>query len=152
NGHRVCNDPIDVVTGRVYTLPVVDLDLPDPLPLVFTRTYSSAAAHRDVGLGFGWSCSWSWEIDVSRRALRVWTEEGSPVDFPQIEVGCEHIGPWGWALRRERERFVLDTDEGTLRVFAAVDDAARRWRLIEIRDRNNNRIELTYDEEGRLSE
>src|SRR5215468_4723507 len=33
-----------------------------------------------------------------------------------------------------------------------MDESARRWRLIEIHDRNGNRIELTYDEEGRLCE
>jgi len=35
---------------------------------------------------------------------------------------------------------------------AAADEHARRWVLVEIRDRNDNRIELTYDEEGRLVE
>ena len=29
--------PVDVVTGRAYTLPAVDLALPGPLPLVFAR-------------------------------------------------------------------------------------------------------------------
>src|SRR5215468_6940589 len=33
-----------------------------------------------------------------------------------------------------------------------MDESARRWKLIEIRDRNGNRIELTYDEQGRLCE
>jgi RHS repeat-associated protein len=144
--------PVDVVTGRAYTLPAVDLELPGPLPLVFARMYSSTAASRDVGLGFGWIHSWGWEIEQRRRALVVWSDEGTSTEFPPLEVGAEHVGPWGWSLRRERERLVLDTGNGARKVFAATDEAARRWRLIEIRDRNDNRIELTYDEEGRLCE
>jgi len=152
DGQCAGGHPVDVVTGRAYTLPAIDLELPGPLPLVLARVYSTTAAARDVGLGFGWSCSWSWEIEVKRRALVVWSDEGISVDFPMIEVGAEHVGAWGWALRRERERFVLDGGDGVRRVFAAVDEEARRWKLIEIRDRNDNRIELTYDERGLLCE
>jgi RHS repeat-associated protein len=144
--------PVDVITGRAYTLPAVELELPGPLPLVFARVYSTTAAQRDVGLGFGWSHTWSWEIEVKRRALVVWSDEGVAVDFARVEVGAEVMGPWGWVLRRERERFVLDKGDGVSRVFAAVDEAGARWRLIELRDRNGNRIELTYDAEGRLAE
>jgi RHS repeat-associated protein len=149
-----CKDghPVDVVTGRAYTLPAVELELPGPLPLVFARVYSTTARERDVGLGFGWACSWSWEIEVRRRALVVWSDEGIATEFPVLDVGAEHVGPWGWTLRRERERFVLDKGDGLRRVFAAADESARRWQLIDLRDRNENRIELTYDEDGRLRE
>ncbi|WP_437617255.1 DUF6531 domain-containing protein [Sorangium sp. So ce834] len=37
-------DPIDVITGRVFTAPVVDLDLPGPLPLEFAHSYSTGGA------------------------------------------------------------------------------------------------------------
>src|SRR5262249_20802217 len=50
-GHCQDGHPVDVITGRAYTLPDVVLELPGPLPLVLARTYSTAAAHRDVGLG-----------------------------------------------------------------------------------------------------
>jgi RHS repeat-associated protein len=144
--------PVDVVTGRVFTLPAIDLELPGPLPLVFGRIYSSSARERDVGLGFGWVHPWGWEIEPRYRALVVWSDEGTATEFPQLEVGAEHVGPWGWALRRERDRLVLDTGDGVRRVFAALDERARRWKLIELRDRNDNRIELTYDDDGHLSE
>jgi RHS repeat-associated protein len=152
DGQCADGHPVDVITGRAYTLPAVELELPGPLPLVFARAYSTTAAQRDVGLGFGWSHTWSWEIEVKRRALVVWSDEGVAVDFAPVEIGAEVMGPWGWVLRRERERFVLDKGDGVSRVFAAVDEAGTRWKLIELRDRNGNRIELTYDAEGRLAE
>src|SRR3954463_7859000 len=36
--------PVDVVTGRAFTHPIVDLALPGPLPLSFKRMYSSKAS------------------------------------------------------------------------------------------------------------
>jgi RHS repeat-associated protein len=152
DGQCADGHPVDVITGRAYTLPAVELELPGPLPLVFARVYSTTAAQRDVGLGFGWAHTWNWEIEVKRRGLVVWSDEGIAVDFARVEIGAEVIGPWGWLLRRERERFVLDKGDGILRVLAAVDDAGARWKLIELRDRNANKIELTYDAEGRLAE
>src|SRR5205823_4518012 len=85
-------------------------------------------------------------------AIVVWSDEGIATDFPKLDAGTEHIGAWGWTLRRERERFVLDMGDGVRRLFAATDEEARRWKLIEIRDRNENRIELSYDDAGRLCE
>ncbi|WP_437647084.1 DUF6531 domain-containing protein [Sorangium sp. So ce362] len=43
-GGTHAGDPIDPVTGRVYTVPAVDLALPGPLPLVIKRTYSSTGS------------------------------------------------------------------------------------------------------------
>ena len=93
--------PVDVVTGRAFTHPLVDLSLPGPLPLVLKRMYSSKAAQRDVGLGFGWAHTFGWEVEVGRRQITVWNEQGTAVDFPMIPVGGETLGPWGWVLRRE---------------------------------------------------
>jgi RHS repeat-associated protein len=151
-GQRCTKDPVDVVTGRAYTFPAVDLELPGPLPLLFARVHSSTASERDTGLGFGWAHTWGWEIEVQRRGIVVWSDEGIATDFPLLHAGAEHLGPWGWVLRRERERFVLDRGDGVFRTFAAADESARKWKLIELRDRNENRIELTYDDGGRLCE
>jgi RHS repeat-associated protein len=145
DGQCAGGHPVDVVTGRAYTLPAVDLELPGPLPLVFARVYSSAAVERDVGLGHGWAHTFGWEIEVQRRALVVWSDEGIAVDFPALAIGTEAIGPRGWLLRREAEGFVLDTGDGLRRTFAAADEHGQRFRLTAILDRNENRIALTYD-------
>jgi RHS repeat-associated protein len=137
--------PVDVVTGRAYTLPLVDLELPGPLALRFARTYSTAAAERDVGLGHGWAHSWGWEIEVRRRAIVVWSDEGIAVDFPELAIGAEVIGSWGWLLRREAEGFVLDTGDGLRLTFSSAAEKVGRFRLSAITDRNDNRIALTYD-------
>ncbi|WP_437573898.1 RHS repeat-associated core domain-containing protein [Sorangium sp. So ce887] len=141
-------DPVDVVTGRVFTIPAVDLDLPGPLPLSIVRSYTTAASNRDVGLGFGWSHSLAWEIEVRRRAIRVWTDDG-PVDFDAMPVGAGAAGPHGWVLAREEGGFVLDTGDDRWYVFA--ESAGTGYLLTAIKDRYNNEIKLSY-REGVLGE
>jgi len=143
--------PVDVVTGRAFTHPIIDLELPGPLPLQFRRMYSSKMADRDTGLGYGWGHTFGWEIEVRWQGIRVWNEQGIAVDFPALEVGAEIVGPWGWLLRRDEAGFALDADDGVWRQFVAADERGERYRLAVVEDRNRNRIALTY-EEGRLVE
>src|SRR3954469_9045992 len=77
--------PVDVVTGRAFTHPITDVELPGPLPLAFKRMYSSKMAERDVGLGHGWGHTFGWEIEVRRRHITVWNEQGVAVDFPMMK-------------------------------------------------------------------
>ncbi|MFT3771923.1 MAG: DUF6531 domain-containing protein [Minicystis sp.] len=143
--------PVDVITGRAFTHPIVELELPGPLPLRFARMYSSKMADRDAGLGFGWGHTFGWEIQVERRRIVVWNEQGVGVDFPVIRPGEEILGPWGWVLRREAWGFAVDADDGLWHIFSAATDEGKRFRLTAIEDRNKNRIALTYDD-GRLVE
>lgn len=43
-------DPVDVVTGRVFTVPAIDLALLGPLPLELARAYSSGASATFIDL------------------------------------------------------------------------------------------------------
>jgi YD repeat-containing protein len=110
--------------------------------------YSSKMAARDAGLGYGWGHTFGWEIDVGRRRITVWNEQGIAVDFPMIEAGSEVVGPWGWLLRREEEGFSLDADDGVWRRFSPTSKEGKRHRLTAIEDRNHNRIALTYQNEA----
>lgn len=142
-------DPVDVVTGHVFTVPVLDVDLPGPLPLRIERSYRSAAAERDIGLGFGWVHSFAWEIEVRRRSVIVHTDAGMALDFGPLQVGQAATGPDGMLLVREGKGFVLDTGEGTWLVFQVSHD--ERWLLSAVRDSFDNTLELRYSA-GLLSE
>jgi hypothetical protein len=63
-GGTHAGDPVDPITGRVYTIPQTDLPLVGPLVFALKRGYSSFANERDIGLGFGWSHSLAWSIEV----------------------------------------------------------------------------------------
>jgi RHS repeat-associated protein len=142
-------DPIDPITGRVYTLPVTDLALPGPLPLSFSRSYSSTAVHEDRGFGPGWSHTLGWRVEVLRDRVRVWNDQGLWSSFSTPPEGGEALGARGWLLRRAAPGFVVDAGDDVLRVFSTTHDDGHSFVLTEVEDRNGNRIQLTY-EGGRL--
>lgn len=154
-GHGKSNvsagDPVDVATGRVYTVPVTDLHLPGPIELAFTRTYSSAARSRDVGLGFGWAFTLGWSITVRRRTIEVWNGNGTTVDFDHLAPGESATGHEGYLLRRDADGFVLDAGDDLVRTFREALEDETVYRLTEVRDANGNVIRLSYDQ-GRLVE
>lgn len=144
-------DPVDVATGRVYTLPSVDLELAGPLALVLTRTYSSAARERDVGLGFGWAFTLGWTIEVRRRTIDVWNGNGTAVTFDHLEPGESAVGHEGFLLQRDAKGFVVDAGDDLVRTFHEAQEDGFLYRLTEVRDANGNTLTLTY-EQGRLTE
>lgn len=140
-------DPIDVITGRVFTAPVVDLALRGPLPLEIARSYSTTSRERDIGLGHGWTHTFAWEVELSRGgSAKVWTEDGLAVPFGVVERDTGVMGPHGWVLHRHEEGFALDMADGTRRIFEPDlgDPARRRLRLAAVEDRARDRIQLHY--------
>ncbi|AUX24990.1 hypothetical protein SOCEGT47_055310 [Sorangium cellulosum] len=147
SGAAAHGDPIDVITGRVFTAPVVDLALGGPLPLEIARSYSTTSRKRDTGLGYGWTHTLAWEVEVRRGGSAiVWTEDGLDVSFGVVERDTGVLGPHGWVLHRHEEGFALDVPGGTRRIFAPdLDDPARRrFRLSAVEDRAGNRITLHH--------
>lgn len=145
-------DPVDVTTGRAFTLPARDLSLPGPLPLDIARSYSTSACDRDVGMGHGWTHSLAWEIEEHRRHVDVWNDRGMRIQF-DLSSGDEALAGDGWILRRDPRGagFLLDTDDGLFRWFGESAADGKRYRLSEVRDENGNRITLSY-ERGVLAE
>jgi len=148
-GGVTAGDPVDVATGRVLTVPVVDAHFGGPLGLEFVRTYSSAARERDIGLGFGWSHSYGWSIELRRRSVEVWQEGGQRVVFARPEQGETVTGPLGWTLRAEPWGFEVEADDDVRRIFA--ERIEERVLLSAIENRNGQRTTLRYDN-GRLAE
>jgi RHS repeat-associated protein len=142
--------PVDVVTGRVFTHPITDLELPGPLPFTFARSYSSKASREDQGLGLGWAHSLGWFVQVFRDRVRVWNELGVSVSFAIPEVGHTVLGDWGWVVRREADGFAVDANDDVWRFFTTTFDEGVTYKLSAIQDRNKNRIALTYDK-GQLA-
>lgn len=147
-GSASAGDPVDVVTGRVYTVPAVDLALPGHLPLIIERSYNSLARERDVGLGFGWSHSLSWEIETRRRSGKVWGPEGTFWEF-EVPEADEPVEFDTAVLYPAGDSYVLfEQDEGVTYVFAQDEAMAERHRLMAIGNQYGHRIELRY--QGRV--
>jgi RHS repeat-associated protein len=145
-GGTAAGDPVDIVTGRVYTEPVVDFALRGPLPLVIERAYSSTARDRDVGLGFGWTHSLAWEVEQRRRTVRVWRPEGTFMPGPRPAQGSPVVLEEGARLARDAQGYTLLTSDGRRRIFTAAPGAEGRFILSSIVDRNGNSVQLSYRE------
>ncbi|KYF55100.1 hypothetical protein BE04_19760 [Sorangium cellulosum] len=131
SGKVAQGEPVDVVTGRVFTVPEADVDLPGPLPLEIVRSYGSQARERDIGLGFGWSHSLAWAVELRRRSTVVVTADGIEEEFGLVSRDAGVIGPHGWVLHREGNGFSLDFPDGDRLLFEPDpgDRAQHRFRL-----------------------
>jgi RHS repeat-associated protein len=138
-------DPVDAVTGRVYTTPEADLYLPGLLPLVFLRSYRSGDDPRDIGMGYGWSHTFAWSIEEHRRNVVVTTDDATRVLMERPDVGAVTIGRDGWVLRREPGAYELEAESEPTRVFTPHATEEGLFVLSAIRDRNGNQIEIRYD-------
>ncbi len=141
-------DPIDVVSGRVFMTPVVDLELPGQLPLAIARAYSTSNREREIGLGYGWTHTLAWQVELRRGGgAIVWTEDGLDVPFGPVARDTGVIGPHGWVLHRHGEGFALDVPDGTRRIFEPDLRHPTRglFRLAAVEDLAKNRIHLSSD-------
>ncbi|XXY23318.1 DUF6531 domain-containing protein [Sorangium sp. So ce216] len=145
-GGTSAGDPVDPVTGRVYTAKVADLALPGPLPLVIERSYSSETCDLDLGLGFGWSHSLAWSIEERRRTLRVLEPNAAPTAAEVPEPEHPVTLPCG-RLTRHAAGYTLEAG-GLMYVLGERQEGS--WLLSRIVDRYGNEVRLAY-EEKRLS-
>ncbi len=145
NKYPLCgtkSHPVDVVTGRAFTHPIVDFETAGPIPFVFERSASSNIYARDFGLGPTWGHSLGWELEIRRDEIWAFTELGTKITFPVLAVGAEVLGPFGWKLRRDQTGYELDADDDLYRRFD-LEQGNRCW-LTQIHDQNDNRISLEY--------
>ncbi|MGK3982502.1 RHS repeat-associated core domain-containing protein [Sorangium sp. So ce136] len=140
-GGTSAGDPVDPVTGRVYTAKVVDLALPGPIPLVVERSYSSETCDVDLGLGFGWSHSLAWSIEERRRTLRVLEPNAAPTTAEVPEPEHPVALPCG-RLTRHAAGYTLEAD-GLLYVLGERQEGS--WLLSRIVDRYENEVRLAYE-------
>lgn len=141
-------DPVDCVTGEVFTIPKTDLFLPGPFDLVLDRRYSSFKRNEDVGLGYGWRHTLAWEARIRRADIHFHTGSGATIDFPKLEVGGA-AAIQGWGLLRTPEAYVLRAGDEFMHFFTPDESDPTRLLLRRIRYRNLGSFEL-FHESGRL--
>lgn len=149
-GSVTAGDPVDAITGRVFTLAKTDLALSGPLPLRIQRTYASGAADRDRGLGFGWSHSLGWEIQIARNHLSIIGADGTKSDMP-IPAPDEVMRLDAGLLDRVEGTYRLRENDGPTRWFTEIVRGTDVFLLTRIADAYGNAIELHHDPRtGRL--
>jgi RHS repeat-associated protein len=145
-GHNISQgDPVDVASGKVFTIPKRDLFLPGPFALDFLRSYSSSMREVDVGMGFGWVHSLGWSIHEKRRMLSLVTGDGRQLEIPRpLEVGdFERSGAFG--VYRGAELYVVNPGNEFEHHFTQVEADSSDFRLRLVRYRNRGHIALHYE-------
>ncbi|WP_438010823.1 PAAR-like domain-containing protein [Sorangium sp. So ce321] len=142
DGQAKAGHPVDVITGAVYTLAAVDVDLRGPLPLQWVRQYRTSAVGRRCGLGWGWSHSFAYAAQVAGGEVVVVDPDGISMRFPLVDQDEIAYAPFGHSLERAGGDLVLTTQDGVRRVLRA--DGPRSYRLAEVRDRAGNTTELEW--------
>ncbi len=156
-GSQSVGDPVNLFTGEFYATPRPDLFLDGPVPLSFERYYSSALGTVG-GLGANWRHTYEWRTTPTFRTDRsVIDHRGRVHTFVEVEPGQWINRSVPWLVQEfqvtahvDRPYTLLETNEG----FEFVDSRSglRRLfdygsgRLLEVVDRNGNRIHLIYSD------
>jgi YD repeat-containing protein len=154
-------NPVHSATGAKILDGEDDLDftLPGLLPIEWQRYYSSRDERRDGLFGAGWSVIY--EVFVEMQGLAecgerlIYTDEQArQIDMGVIPLGGAVFSAGeGLSVRRHANGQVLiESVDGIYRLFEPTPGNPLHLRLSQLGDRNDNRILLDYDAQGRLSQ
>ncbi|EIK61676.1 RHS repeat-associated core domain-containing protein [Pseudomonas lactis] len=148
-------NPVHSATGAKVLGEEEELDfvLPGLLPIDWQRFYNSLDTRRDGLFGAGWSVDYevSVEIDADENLFYI-DEQGRRLEIGYIPLSGGAFDPGeGLAVRRNGDGAVLiESIDGLYRLFEPDPLNSSRMRLHLLGDRNEGRIFLDYDAQGRL--
>lgn len=142
-------DPVDVSTGKVFTIPKTDLFLRGVFNLRLNRSYSSFRSSVDLGLGFGWTHTFAWSLEERHQSLMVRTGDGREVKLPRLERVNQQAISNGWHLTRGETFYAIMPGKEFIHLFSPIAPGSSKYKLDFIVYRNHGHIALHYHE-GRL--
>ena len=147
-------DPVEVTSGRFYTSQT-DFEIDGRIPISFERLYDTSAIDYESSLGFGWTHPYDQHLWESNRynCLVLRNEENRQVRFDKLAVGERYFQPLErvWLERTDENSYQLtDCKDGLIYRFGQVvneefKSEATALRLLEISDRNGNKINLKHE-------
>lgn len=153
------SNPVHAATGAKVLGDVEDRDfvLPGILPIEWQRVYNSRDERQGSLFGPGWSVTYEMCVELRHypeggNTLVYTDEQGRPIDMGTIPLGGAVFSSGeGLAVRRHLNgQLLIESDDGLYRLFEPSPANTSLLRLIQLGDRNNNRIYMDYDEAGRL--
>ncbi|WP_437957717.1 RHS repeat-associated core domain-containing protein [Sorangium sp. So ce119] len=143
-------DPVDVISGEVFTIPETDLSLPGFFNLEITRSYSSARRDEDVGLGFGWRHSLAWTLEETRRGLVLRAGDGGVENLPALDAIGDQASAGPWGILRTEVGYLVRPGSEFIHYFAKTEPTSSLYRLVAVSYRARGWLRLSY-EAGRLT-
>ncbi len=143
-GHNVAaGDPVDVVSGKVFTIPSVDLELPGTFGLTVLRSYGADNRRADVGIGYGWTHSLAWRLEEHRDHALIRAGDGTRTVIPLPRPG-DQLRAGAWGILRIGELYVIRPGNEFIHYFER-DPGTSHFRLAFVRYRNRGAISLQYE-------
>jgi RHS repeat-associated protein len=153
----VGRDPVDMASGQMI-LSQVDVELPGLLSWSLQRTYMSSYR---AGRWFGpaWSSTLDHRLEIDAEGVCYVAPDGVLFAYPHVEPGQSALPADGPRLPLVREPdgsyTILDAAGGLVLEFAAVppgtDERGLGLPLAGLVDRNGQRVDVEYDEDGVLA-
>jgi RHS repeat-associated protein len=157
-GKVLIGDPIDIATGEM-TLRETDLELSGVLPLTLEREHLSNYRN---GHWFGrsWASTLDQRLTLNQWGVDYYADDGMilhyPIPKPDYNGPVHPVSGPRWSLAwngRPGAPMTIQTDDGrTLHFAPAPGRKPAELPITAISDRNTNRIDIRYDEEGAPAE
>lgn len=147
--------PVEIASGRMFTSKT-DFQIDGRIPIKFERIYDTSAIDYEGAFGWGWIHPFEqhlWE-SKKRNCLVLRNNENRQVRFDKLAVGERQFQPLerAWLERTGEHEFKLsDYKDGLTYRFGRTDDLSINFsdeqnalKLLDISDRNGNRVGLEY--------
>ncbi|MFC6298739.1 RES domain-containing protein [Pseudomonas sp. CCM 7893] len=153
------SNPVHASTGaKVLGGPEeLDFALPGIMPIDWQRFYNSRDERRNGLFGAGWSLSYEVSVQLlphpeGGEHLLYIDEQGRRIDMGSIPLGGAVFSAGeGLSVRRHLSgQLLIESADGLYRLFDPAPQDTSLLRLSQLGDRNDNRIYLDYDDDGRL--
>lgn len=148
-------NPVHAATGAKVLGGEDELDfvLLGVLPIDWQRFYNSCDARGEGLFGAGWSVAYEVQayIEPDERLIYI-DEQARRIDMGSIPLGGAVFSAGeGLSVRRhDNGQLLVESDDGRYRLFEPLAADTAQLRLSQLGDRNDNRIYLDYDDNGRL--
>jgi RHS repeat-associated protein len=154
-------NPVHVATGAKVLGGPEELDfvLPGVMPFEWQRVYNSRDERRDGLFGAGWSVGFEVGVRIEPHPdggdrLTYVDEQARSIDLGVIPLdGAAFSAGEGLVVRRHESGWLLiESEDGVYRLFEPPLADSSFLRLNQLGDRNDNRIHVDYDDQGRLTQ
>ncbi len=152
-------NPVHAATGAKVLGGNDELDfvMPGLLPISWQRFYNSRDERSDGLFGTGWSVPYEIKVEIQPHPeggeqLVYTDEQGRQINLGTVALGSAMFSPAeGLSIRRHRNgQLLIESANGLYRLFEETPGTPSRLRLTQLGDRNDNRIYLDYEHDGRL--
>lgn len=144
DGQAAAGHPVDVVTGTLFTVPIVDFSLSGFFKLNFVRKYFTSAVRERCGIGWGWAHSLHFRAHRTGDRLTLVDSDLRRTEMP-IPAADEIVRmPYGRTITRHGQDLLLQIGDGMTYVLRQ-GATPKVLDLAEIRDAFGNLVEVRWE-------